>query len=524
MKNVRWLAAVLALLAAPARIANAYDDLAVEIWTDRGSNAVYEINDDIEITARASDDAYLLVYEIDSEGYVRMLYPMEGSGGWVEGREALRVPPSSADYGLAVQGPEGVGYIVALASSEPFRRMPWFLRPHRSDADPADYSGEEDDEEGITREGRIVGDPFVAMERIRRRVLDPELPESEFASAYVSYYVGHRFRYPRYLCYDCHRPGYWAWWHGFDPYYTTCSVFSFRVNVDWWWGYPCWTGYVPYYVYYVRPDCPPFYRTYVNLRYSAWDGWRRWCNLFGNRIVRYKPPATPLGYQAPQHDRRGGYVRNPDKPLPPGFREPGSRRGAFAAKLPPGRMDPGGREERQRRPSVAGGGTERRSVGRLPSRAPFQEGRQDDRRDGRAWREPTGRSEDQEHGIRSRREAARLPRSEPVWESREVRRGRNSEPIGRPTWEERNMRPEREAARRPRSESPWGRSEARVSRGSEGRGSRPEARREAPQRPSRGESARDGGRSRPTPAPAGEKGGGERNGWGEPRGKKGWSR
>ena len=30
-------------------------------------------------------------------------------------------------------------------------------------------------------------------------------------------------------CNDCHRPGAWAWWDGFDPYYTHCSVVDFSV-------------------------------------------------------------------------------------------------------------------------------------------------------------------------------------------------------------------------------------------------------------------------------------------------------
>ena len=45
----------------------------------------------------------------------------------------------------------------------------------------------------MTAEGRIVGDPFVAMERIRRRVLsDPDNDEA-FATAYTSYYIHERF-------------------------------------------------------------------------------------------------------------------------------------------------------------------------------------------------------------------------------------------------------------------------------------------------------------------------------------------
>ena len=102
-----------------------------------------------------------------------------------------------------------------------------------------------------------MGDPYVAMERIRRIVLGRADDEDLFTSSYTAYYVGHEVRYPRYICNDCHRPGRYNWWTGFDPYYTTCSVFDFRVNWSWGWGPRYWNGSVPYFVYVYRDDCPP---------------------------------------------------------------------------------------------------------------------------------------------------------------------------------------------------------------------------------------------------------------------------
>ena len=58
------------------------------------------------------------------------------------------------------------------------------------------------------------------MERIRRQVVEDSQDEESFATAYATYYVHQQVRYPRYLCYDCHRPNQWSWWDGFDPYYT----------------------------------------------------------------------------------------------------------------------------------------------------------------------------------------------------------------------------------------------------------------------------------------------------------------
>src|SRR5207244_10842008 len=100
-------------------------------------------------------------------------------------------------------------------------------------------------------------------------------------------------------CYDCHRPHDWAWWDGFDPYYTTCSAFDFRVNWSWGWGPSYWGGFVPYYVYLPRPGCPPRFRPPGGgAWFSSWDGWRRWSTIWGGPLTRYKTPPPP-GYTPP---------------------------------------------------------------------------------------------------------------------------------------------------------------------------------------------------------------------------------
>jgi hypothetical protein len=348
--------------------------LGVEVWTDRGDDAVYQPGQRMEIQARASEDAYLLVYEIDAEGSVRLLYPYRGSSGFVEGRRTYPVPPERSNVDLIVQEPVGQCYVVAIAARDPFRELPWYLRPYDMQAEQVGYEGTGDDEEGITAEGRIVGDPFVAMERIRRRVVDDAQDADAFGTSYATYYVHNEVRYPRYLCYDCHRPGRWAWWPGFDPYYSSCSVVDFRINWSWGWGPGYWFGCVPYYNYVVRYDCPPRYRSYYqnHARFSSWDGWRRWNSMWGNRLVRYKSDPPP-GYVAPSKfaDRGAGRAA---RPMPPGFINGEARRGRDGLRPPmigrnvpsrPRETEPRDRVNVWRRPGTT---TDRPTVGRMPSR------------------------------------------------------------------------------------------------------------------------------------------------------------
>ena len=317
LPRVRAAVMLLALAAAPA-FARPLD---VEVWTDKGDDAVYQAGDAMRIKVRASGDAHLLVYEIDALGAVNLLYPFSRGPAFVQGGQTLKLPLEDSGHQLIVGEETGQGFIVAVASDRPFRDLPWFLRPYDPQAASMGYENPGQDsstmEEGFDDRGNVVGDPYVAMERIRRRVVDQPENVDGIASDYTTFYVHEVVRYPRYLCNDCHRPGQWAWWAGFDPYYAHCSVFDFRVNWRWYWGPSLWVGYVPYYYYVVRSDCPPYYTPWYGgqYRFTAWDGWNRWTDLWGGQLRRYKPGVAPVSYTPPPP--RGVIWRNGERP--PGF-------------------------------------------------------------------------------------------------------------------------------------------------------------------------------------------------------------
>jgi hypothetical protein len=308
----RSIAVVALLVAMPAVALSA--PLSVEVTSDRGPDAVYQSEEVLDLSVRLSSDAYLLLYEIDSEGTVQVIYPGPGMTGLLDGGRTQRIADQFPDQELVVQGPVGQGYVVAIASREPFLDLPWYLRPPNTQGDQLGYAGEPVEEEGVTNEGRVVGDPFVAMERIRRRVVKDNQDPDAFGTAYLSYYVHEKVAYPRYLCEDCHRPGHWSWYDGYDPYYTTCSAVTVRVNWGWYWGPGYWFGSVPYYVY--APAYWPYaYAVPSSGWWCSWDGWASWCSTWP-QTVRYKA-ALPVGYVSPaDYDRK--YRRGEVGP-PPGY-------------------------------------------------------------------------------------------------------------------------------------------------------------------------------------------------------------
>ena len=366
------LLGLLAAFAIPNVSLAAGRTLGLEVWTDRGDDAVYQPGEAMNVKVRSNDDAHLLVYEIDSEGHVNVLFPWRRDAGMVEGKRTYHLPPEDSKYELTVEKSTGQGFIVAITSREPFRDLPWYLRPYDPQAASVGYDENEqhNDEEGFDNDGRVVGDPYVAMERIRRRVLEHPSDTEDFASSYASYYVQHEVRYPRYLCNDCHRPNRYAFWDGFDPYYTNCSVVDFRVNWNWAWGPRCWGNSIPYYYYVVREDCPPHYQPWYNdhSRFSSWDGYQRWNNLWGGNLVRYKTPPPPVGYVPPQP--RGGY--NPSAP-PPGYLYTNAEKRGLRMPMPIGRDgrprgENGGGAPQPSRPTFRGGNdnTARMPVTRAP--------------------------------------------------------------------------------------------------------------------------------------------------------------
>jgi hypothetical protein len=457
-QRMKWsLAPLLALALLPgAALARGF---AVDVWTDRGSDAVYQPGDAMQVKVRASDDAYVMVYEIDAEGSVHVLYPYQGRSGFMDGRHTYRVPSDDADVSLVVQTSVGQAYLVALASRDPFGPLPWYLRPYNAQAEGVGYEGKPDEEDGVTAEGRIVGDPFVAMERIRRRVLkDPDSP-TEFATAYTSYYVQHEVRYPRYLCYDCHRPGQWAWWDGFDPYYAHCSMIDFRVNWSWAWGPSYWFGRVPYFVYVYRTNCPPRYWRYRDqgIWYSSWDGWSRWCDVWGTpSLTRYKSPPPP-GYNPPtKFGPRTTW--GPAQPTPPGFLVTDMRKRESMHPDPPiGRNHEGGNADDR-----FDGGLRKWGTGRAPSVAPRDEG--EGERTGRGVSRPSVERtpmpsapprDESAPRVEPRREERPTPRPAAPREEKpapraEPRREERPAPKAEPARDERRPEP----AQKPREEGP----------------------------------------------------------------------
>jgi len=132
--------------------------LDIEVWVDKGEGATYYPGEEIKVYFRASRDCYVVIYNINTKGYVNLLYPYDQYDDYyVEGGRTYRIPDRFDDYDLTINGPEGTEYIQAVASFDPIS-VPNFPGQY-------DYEGEV---YAYCLEGE---DPFEFMEAINWEIV-----------------------------------------------------------------------------------------------------------------------------------------------------------------------------------------------------------------------------------------------------------------------------------------------------------------------------------------------------------------
>src|SRR6267143_185428 len=207
----------------------------VEVWANEEDT--FRRGQQIRVYFRTSQDAYVTIFRIDTDGRVRVLYPVEpwednfargGQDFEVDGNELAREAFTIDDY-------PGVGYLFAVASADPF------VYDQIESGDHWDYR--------VIADGRVRGDPYVAMTDLAQRIVPEGYTDWDYDV--ISYNVGQHYDYPRFLCYDCHTYVSYPYW---DPYFNSCVRFRMFVYDDPW--------YYPYRYYggtrvvFVRPFRP----------------------------------------------------------------------------------------------------------------------------------------------------------------------------------------------------------------------------------------------------------------------------
>jgi hypothetical protein len=168
------------------------NDLVVSVRLIGGKGAVLNAGRNISITFQTNMDAYVVLYNIDSEGYVHLLYPDNGKPARVKGRKVYFLPEAGSGVYWEVGDKTGIEYIHAFAVTD--RDMIkeeelYFLAQSRKLA--------------VDKQLRIDMDPFLAFNMIDEEVL-ADAQTADPATDYTYFYINQKVDYPRYLCVKCH--------------------------------------------------------------------------------------------------------------------------------------------------------------------------------------------------------------------------------------------------------------------------------------------------------------------------------
>ena len=116
-----------AVFSPQAIIVNPDPSFEVETFVDKDSSGQsvpsYEIGEDIRIGVRVTEDAYVYLFSVKSDGEIQQILPNEvdsfGRDNFVRADETKYFPPSDARYSFEVSGPRGLDKVLAVASLEP---------------------------------------------------------------------------------------------------------------------------------------------------------------------------------------------------------------------------------------------------------------------------------------------------------------------------------------------------------------------------------------------------------------------
>ncbi|MEX1257237.1 MAG: DUF4384 domain-containing protein [Gemmatimonadota bacterium] len=194
--------------------ARARDAMETRIWLDRGADPVLQGGDRVRVYYRASRDAFVALFHLNTDGVLRLLFPagLDEPLKVRAGQDYRLLFQNSTDWEVA-EAP-GVGYFFALASESPL------------DFAGVDIPARTEEWATLARVGAPVReDPYVILDGVTT-ALAPDRTRGSMAVDLAAYHVGQAYSYPRFLCYNCHTAEPFERW---NPYQQACL--SYRVII-----------------------------------------------------------------------------------------------------------------------------------------------------------------------------------------------------------------------------------------------------------------------------------------------------
>ena len=190
--------------------------------------SVYQVGEEVGFSVRTDKDAYVIVFDIDTDGFVHLLYPADGKSFHRFSSQRSYSIPEYPGESLVVGGAKGLEFVFALAIEDRDaidEDEVHFLA--RSETLPED------------RKFRITGDPFLGANRVMSQLVRGASLRRDVTISFTYFYVGEAVDFPRYLCEDCYEKGK-------DPYATGMPTYVANADFEITSGlaYPLTQGFV----------------------------------------------------------------------------------------------------------------------------------------------------------------------------------------------------------------------------------------------------------------------------------------
>ena len=134
----------------------------VEVFVDKDTSGesapVYNIGESIRVGVSVSEDAYVYLYSVHSNGTIEQILPNrldDGRNNFVSAGSTRYFPPQNARYTFDVAGPQGLDKVIAVASREPLD-----LSTLRGFSQSGDFSVSEQGEDSFAQTLSIVVSPI----------------------------------------------------------------------------------------------------------------------------------------------------------------------------------------------------------------------------------------------------------------------------------------------------------------------------------------------------------------------------
>ena len=206
-----------------------YAPKGVSLTLDDPIGSVYKGGEEVGFSIRTDTEAYVIAFNIDTDGFVHLLYPADGKNLQRFSPDRAYPLPENPEQSLIVGGTTGIEFVFALAVED------------------RDFINEDEvrflaDNETIPEEKkfRITGDPLLAANRIASQIVRGISHRQGVTLSFTYFYIDKAVDFPRYLCEDCYKKGKDPYAAGM-PAYAAGADFEKTDRLT----YPLEEGFVP---------------------------------------------------------------------------------------------------------------------------------------------------------------------------------------------------------------------------------------------------------------------------------------